>query len=245
MPLPYGQAVQRGSGKDHAVYSLPSMTASTEQAAKLQAMHHKMQLKLKVLPTKAKIALGVALFLSLLTYGYIFHYFFIYNHVSDRDYLEVHTCPACYGNSLCRQLRYGMGKLTGYSRLQFLNSLANIKNVNYGQFGGNEVVFKKLAHNYELREFDEEMCLKANMGSGCNVGEAMSRFISGSKMVSVEEVKGLSDLTKCPSQRLVDKIVDKYQEKADAIDVSFPEKLGLIATLKINPEPLLLQVISL
>ena len=242
MPNSHGQTIHRG--KDANII-LPEIREDMDHAEKLQTMHRRMQIQLQVLPTRAKIALGVALILSLVTYGYIFHYFFLYNHVSDRGYLETHKCPACYGHSLCNQLQYGMGKYTGYSKLQFLNSLANIKNVNFGRFGGTEVVFKKLAHDSELHDFDEEMCSKAKMGSGCNVGDAMSKFISGSRIVTVEEVKGISDLTKCPSQRLVDQIVDKYKEKADAIDMSFPEKLGLITTLKINPEPLMLQVMCI
>ena len=193
---------------------------------------------------RARVALGVALILCVLTYGSIFHYFLWYNHVSDMRYLETDKCPACYGRSLCQRLEYGMGKFTGYSRLQFINSLANIKNVNFGKYAGEKVVYKKLAHDNELQEFDEKICAKANKGSNCNVVDALHAVVkSGSRNIGADELKGLSDLTRCPSQRLVDKIVHMYKEKADAIDMSFPEKLSLITTLSINQEPIILQVI--
>ena len=46
----------------------------------------------------------------------------------------------------------------------------------------------------------------------------------------------------CPTERLVDKMLFAYKEKADAIDLRYPEKLQLITTLRINQEPILLQV---
>ena len=46
----------------------------------------------------------------------------------------------------------------------------------------------------------------------------------------------------CPTERLVDKMLFAYKEKADAVDLRYPEKLQLITTLRINQEPILLQV---
>ena len=59
---------------------------------------------------------------------------------------------------------------------------------------------------------------------------------------SCELGAGLSDMTTCPSERLLDKIIFAYKEKADAVDLRYPEKLQLVTTLAINQEPIILQV---
>ena len=49
-------------------------------------------------------------------------------------------------------------------------------------------------------------------------------------------------MTLCPTPRLIDKMLFHYKEMNDAVDLSYPEKVQFATTLKINPEPIVLQV---
>lgn len=46
----------------------------------------------------------------------------------------------------------------------------------------------------------------------------------------------------CPTERLMETIYHYYIEKIDAVDLSAAEKLQLMTTLLINPEPIIIQV---
>ena len=117
--------------------------------------------------------------LAFWTYGYILYYSLLKNHTSETGYLETYKCPRCYGTSLCEDLLSGHAQLQGFSKLQFLNPLANLKNVNYGTYKGNPVVFKKLAHDSELQLFDEKYESKESL-----------TFLSPRKNFVVQEITG-------------------------------------------------------
>ena len=139
--------------------------------------------KIQVLPFGAKVALLATFVLAFWTYGYVFYYGFFKNHTSEMGFLESYKCPRCYGTSLCDDLSSQRAHLQGFSKLQFLNNLANLKNVNYGTYNRNPVVFKKLAHDHELAEFDTKYESKESL-----------EFLSKRKNFAVQEIKGKSFL---------------------------------------------------
>ena len=104
-----------------------------------------------------------------------------FDHVTYLSLLMLQTdkCPLCYGQSLCEDLKSGHATLQYLSRFQFLNGMSNMKNVNFGQYRGNAVVFKKLAHNKELTEFDAEYGRDATFPG-----------VDHTKNVHISEVKG-------------------------------------------------------
>ena len=111
-------------------------------------------IKARRLPFVSKIALLVTLPITLLFYTYIFKTLFT-NHLTKENFLEVSTCPACYGHSLCPALLSGNFTLLGLSSIRFLD-IFNVKNVHMSQNASHKIVLKKLGHNDELGKIDEK-----------------------------------------------------------------------------------------
>ena len=119
-----------------------------------------------------------------------------------------------------------------------------MKNVYLGEEEGQPIVIKRLGHSEELSRVDEELCARAHRAAGCDVAQALRASLthrSGTDWLSAYATN-MSDLTACPTPRLMERIMDKYTEKIDAIQLSATEKMYLLTTLMVNPEPLMLQV---
>ena len=198
------------------------------------------------LPCRAKVILVLAMTLSVMLYGSLLHSI-SKNHLKEDTFLQIDKCPACFGTNFCSRLHNGAVRFNGWSRVRLLDAV-NVKNVYFGTYQGQPVVLKKLGHNKELRELDQLVCLSANMRKNCDV----SRGIYKSKLaiknspssLVPDDVRELSDLTHCPSHRLLDRILAKYQEKMgeEQRDLIAEELMFLMSTLIVNPEPLILQV---
>jgi len=63
---------------------------------------------------------------------------------------------------------------------------------------------------------------------------------SGSQWLT-SYLTGMSNLTACPTERLLEKIMDRYKEKLDAISLSARERIQLILTIMLNQEPIIFQ----
>ncbi|CAH2215388.1 jg22769 [Pararge aegeria aegeria] len=130
---------------------------------------------------------------------------------------DLHRCPACYGVTVCPEL---------YSNQITLDSshwnMFNAKNIYYGYTKSNRrVVLKKLAHNWELKEFDDNLCNNWRL-----------------KLDYTEPRKGL---VMCPyAYSLYDFIQSFLNNKREGYK---SELINIWTMLSINPEPIILQVI--
>ena len=180
--------------------------------------------------------------------------------VSDEAFLNAQRCPYCFGNSICDTLNVPTSNLhivadDSLSNTYFLQRLFNVKNVFFGTeiLSNKKIVFKKLAHNSELELFDlnEKNCSNVK-------GKCISRFVRLQKgliqkRLNVFEWKEIGsqldiEMTKCLSKRLVKLMYssysDQYQTRIDYNKTSkyFDLNIVLLSVLKINPEPIVLNV---
>ena len=194
------------------------------------------------MPFRAKVALVLTLSFSVVLHTFIFRTLFT-NHLTKENFLEVSTCPACYGQSFCPKLLSGNYTFVGLSNIRFLD-FTNVKNVHISTSGSQKIVLKKLGHDSELNKLDARICSDSGYAANCD----SSRAIYQTKSALVREMspvvfKNLSPPMHCPSQRLVDRIVEDYKERKHEQEFHMDDKMQLITTLMINAEPIIMQVI--
>lgn len=192
-----------------------------------------------------RTCLLVLIFMAI-TLSFILHSQISQNFLEDEYFVDAVKCPACYGTSSCQRFRRNEFQLHSYSKFRAFD-LVNVKNVHFGaHLESRPVVLKKLASNKELREFDDDVCNQAKQPSGCDVSVAIFKSdfaeVIYSHMLQHSHVRDLSDLVKCPSQRLLDRIYEMYKERQSDGFLSRHNKIQLITTLAINPEPIILQI---
>lgn len=114
-----------------------------------------------------------------------------------------------------------------------------------GVAGGKAVLIKKLATNRDIAAWEKRICSLAQQSSGCDISKAALKALmaSGSKWMT-SYVTGMSKLTACPTDRLIEKVMDRYREKLDAIILSARERIQLMLTILLNQEPVLFQTFS-
>jgi len=113
---------------------------------------------------------------------------------------------------------------------------------NTGVADGKAVMLKKLAKDRDIAAWEEHICSLAHQPPGCEISKAAVKALmaSGSKWLT-SYVTGMSNLTACPTERLLEKIMDRYKEKHDAINLSARERIQLVLTVMLNQEPILFQ----
>ena len=108
------------------------------------------------------------------------------------------------------------------------------------------MVLKKLAHNVELAAFDKDVCVQASQKEKCEVSKAIykSKYseVLLTEVFTEEHVGGLSDIVRCPSKRLLRRIWDEFKERQSRGHMARDNKMMLMSTLAINPEPVMLTV---
>ncbi|XP_050389067.1 divergent protein kinase domain 2A isoform X1 [Patella vulgata] len=221
----------------------PSMATSAKE---IQRVVNDSQLRYKQLPTRAKFMLVFSLLFSLYLYWSIYKIVFT-NDLQSESFLETDKCPACYGMSACGFLLTDQVKLTGWSKLRFLD-VVNVKNVHFGKhvYKEHNVVLKKLALDKELVEVDNEVCKDANREPGCDIARVIYK---GSTPYSLKDKpilpKHLSSLTvsmfTCASYRLLDRMWSYYKERLNQDDIMYRDKVQLWYLSKVNTEPLVMQ----
>jgi Protein-kinase domain of FAM69 len=104
------------------------------------------------------------------------------------------------------------------------------------------VTLKKLGRNRDIEAWERRICSSAGQQEGCDVSKAATKAFtaSGTKWM-VSHLKGMSNMTACPTERLLEKLMDRYREKLDAIDLSARERIQLVTTIMLSQEPILLQ----
>lgn len=198
----------------------------------------------------------------------VFNLIFLYTifdqiSISDEKFLDLRSCPFCYGFSLCNDLEFKDTHNSRYNIIfedqnslmntYFIQNILNIKNVFFAidSKTHQKLVVKKLAHYSELEEFDfKEIECKIDK-NGC-----LSKLIETHKEVLDQKLTKDSlkmivdylniDFAKCFSQRLIDIMYQAYYKtNSESIKNKkkfYVDNLVLITTLKINIEPIILQV---
>lgn len=155
-------------------------------------------------------------------------------------------CPACYGLSLCAELHSNQVILESSTTL---SSIFNAKNIYYGTTKSNRrVVLKKLAHNSELKAFDNRLCKIFNLKSDCKPTHLLniSSIDIDDKLIQLVEynltkldLTPRKGLVMCPyAYSLFDFILPVFNSKRDQVDM-----VNIWTMLSLNPEPIILQVI--
>lgn len=213
-------------------------------------------LKLGRLYRCLKLLLLVGLFVVLLMNTHSLFASFQKNELTDRRFINLNKCPACFGTSWCRKFMNGQVSFETWGRLRFLD-VFNVKNVYFAQYGEpregtRRVVLKRLGSNQELADIDQKICKRATGRPRCDLIQAMyktefARINGDVRLLTPDVVEGWSDLVHCPSQRLLDRVVRRYAETKDSgsfllKNLKDTERMQLLMTLAFNPEPLVLQV---
>ncbi|KAF8785558.1 Divergent protein kinase domain 2A like protein [Argiope bruennichi] len=170
---------------------------------------------------------------------------------SSEEFTNVDLCPACYGRDLCPQFFHGDISLLGISKLRYLKSS---KNVFLGKLSNNRVVLKKLAHDSEIANMDKLLCDKANL-SPCDVKDAVKILIHKHLEIPdsfhfknlIKTLDSSTDITRCPSERLITYLQDQLNMKRKLIDFEDVGSHGLgelMYGLLLNPEGIILQAFS-
>ncbi|XP_072180532.1 divergent protein kinase domain 2A-like [Diadema setosum] len=191
--------------------------------------------------------------LAVLATACLFVYYHLYqqftvNHLQNEYFTEVDKCPACFGTSLCDRFSRGEYRFHSYSSIRLLDYV-NLKNVYFATFLDRKpVVLKKLGHNDEHRQLDRDLCThdKGQPGKRCDVAQQVYQSklsdISYRESLLETDVMGLSDLVRCPSRRLLDRIWDRYGERKMDGKLGRDNKLMLATTLAFNPEPIIFKI---
>lgn len=234
--------IREGKGDSRIKVLFMAITKNPRQmASQLQLASKLMQRRFTRLPFVAKFSMGLTLFLSALVYGTIFFVIFG-NHLKKESFLELSKCPACYGTSACEDAKNGKVWFVGWSKIRFLDYV-NVNNDYYGtDSGGQSLLVSKLGSNSKIATMEREVCTLAREPEGCDVSRAAGRAFppSGTKWM-LKQITGMSVMTTCPSDRLLEMILGKYHEKHDAISLSAAERVQLLTTLMINQEPIIFQ----
>ena len=167
--------------------------------------------------------------------------------LSDENFLNLKSCPFCYGHSLCSNIQFKTGffnfKLSKSLHNKYLfQDLFNIKNVFFldETVSGGKAVLKKLAHSHELNSFDSKDLNSMKNFLMQNRDKFEKQFESDFFRKASEHL-GIQILT-CFTPRLARRVYKTFHEEETSARNFTIKNLILLTTLKINPEPVVLQV---
>lgn len=153
-------------------------------------------------------------------------------------------CPVCYGVTVCPELYSQQIVLEQFG----LSSMFNAKNIYYGYTRyKRRVILKKLAHDWELRDLDENLCKTFDLKTDCQPADAVniSTLLKKiDKIVAYNLTRPDTDprkgLVMCPYSfsflEFVQPVVNVHSTNV-ALDLMY-----VWTMLTVNPEPIILQV---
>ncbi|XP_004713253.1 divergent protein kinase domain 2B [Echinops telfairi] len=179
------------------------------------------------------------------------------SYTSGRTFLGLDKCNACIGTSICKkffkeEIRFG-NWLASPLRLppEYLPSYP----ANYSDDSKTwrPVEMSRLVSKAQNELSDRRICASAAAPETCSIERVLrktGRFQKWlqAKRLTPDLVQGLpSPFLRCPSQRLLDRVVRRYAEVADAGSIFMDhftdrDKLRLLYTLAVNAHPILLQI---
>ncbi|GAA6108241.1 divergent protein kinase domain 2B isoform X1 [Tachysurus ichikawai] len=175
----------------------------------------------------------------------------------SRGFLGLDKCNACVGTSICKKL---YKKQIRFER--WLPHQLHLPSDNRTSYEANytddletwrPVVLSRLVSPDLHQLADKSICISAGKRKSCSIEavlRATSRFqnLAKSNILLPSVVQGLvTPMLRCPSQRLLNRIVHRYFEVADVGSVQMKhftskDKLRLLYTLAVNQQPLILQM---
>ncbi|XP_006864304.1 PREDICTED: deleted in autism-related protein 1-like [Chrysochloris asiatica] len=176
---------------------------------------------------------------------------------AGRTFLGLDKCNACIGTSICKkffkeEIRFGNWLASPFQLPpDYLPSYP----ANYSDDSKiwRPVEISRLVSKYQNEVSDRRICASASAPKTCSIERVLrktERFQKWlqAKRLTPDLVQGLpSPLLRCPSQRLLDRVVRRYAEVADAGSIFMDhftdrDKLRLLYTLAVNTHPILLQI---
>lgn len=160
---------------------------------------------------------------------------------------DLDRCPACYGITVCPELYSNQIMLESHR----WGSIFNAKNVYHGYTKSNRrVILKKLAHNWELKDFDLKLCSFWNLQHTCrpinllNLSNVNDKIIEAVTFnLSWPDIEPRKGLVMCPYAYSYSDFIQPVLNNGNSnykVDM-----LNVWTMLTINPEPIILQVIHL
>ncbi|XP_004690180.1 PREDICTED: deleted in autism-related protein 1 [Condylura cristata] len=173
-----------------------------------------------------------------------------------RTFLGLDKCNACIGTSICKkffkeEIRFD-NWLASHLRLPPDHLPTYPANYSDDSKTWRPVEISRLVSKHQDEISDRRICASAAPKT-CSIERVLrktGRFQKWlqAKRLTPDLVQGLpSPLLRCPSQRLLDRVVRRYAEVADAGSIFMDhftdrDKLRLLYTLAVNAHPILLQI---
>ncbi|XP_071653169.1 divergent protein kinase domain 2A isoform X1 [Temnothorax longispinosus] len=160
---------------------------------------------------------------------------------------ELHKCPACYGVSACHNIH--KIDLLWNDVNAIISHLFSIKNVFFGTYDQSKVVLKKLAHSSELKALDVTLCNKLHLGYPCSILVPLDRYapdfydLIRKTITSDFSQDDTSRLRLCPTLGHLDDLFYNVHLNNKHINPT-QYLINLWTLVSINPEPLILQILS-
>ncbi|XP_042666608.1 divergent protein kinase domain 2B [Centrocercus urophasianus] len=174
-----------------------------------------------------------------------------------RTFLGLDKCNACIGTSICKkffkeEIRFDTW-LSSHLKLPPSYLLSYLGNYTDDTQSWRMVDITRLTTKYQHDRADQRICTSLLKTKTCSLEQALRRTHRFQKWLRAKRltpdlVQGLSSpLLRCPSQRLLDRIVRRYAEVPDAGSIYMDhlteqDKLRLLYTLSVNSHPILLQI---
>ncbi|XP_030790547.1 divergent protein kinase domain 2B isoform X2 [Rhinopithecus roxellana] len=174
-----------------------------------------------------------------------------------RTFLGLDKCNACIGTSICKKFFKEEIRSDNWlaSHLGLPPDFLLSYPANYSDDSKiwRPVEIFRLVSKYQNEISDRRICASASAPKTCSIERVLrktERFQKWlqAKRLTPDLVQGLaSPLLRCPSQRLLDRVVRRYAEVADAGSIFMDhftdrDKLRLLYTLAVNSHPILLQI---
>ncbi|XP_065107940.1 divergent protein kinase domain 2B [Paramisgurnus dabryanus] len=174
-----------------------------------------------------------------------------------RNLLGLDKCNACIGTSICKkffkdEIRFERW-LTVQPSLYTADEQSYEANYTDSTAGWRTVVVSHLMSSHLHQRSDNSICSSAGKGKSCSIEAVLratprfQRWVH-SNLLLPSMVQGLATpMLRCPSQRLLDRIVRRYFEVIDVGSVQMKhftekDKLRLLYTLAVNQQALILQM---
>ncbi|NXY86996.1 DIA1R protein, partial [Alcedo cyanopectus] len=174
-----------------------------------------------------------------------------------RTFLGLDKCNACIGTSICKKFFKEEIRFDTWlsSRLKLPPSYLLSYSGNYTDDAKSWrlVDITRLTSKYRQDRADKRICTSLLNTKSCSLERALRRTHRFQKWLQAKRltpdlVQGLSSpMLRCPSQRLLDRIVRRYAEVPDAGSIYMDhltdrDKLRLLYTLSVNSHPIFLQI---
>ncbi|XP_062905941.1 divergent protein kinase domain 2B [Mobula hypostoma] len=174
-----------------------------------------------------------------------------------RNFLGLDKCDACVGTSLCKKFFREKIRFENWlsADLRLPPSHRNIYFANYSVDAETwkPVVISRLQSTYQNELSDQKICISAAKKVACSIEsvlratERFQKWLTADRLTAELVQRLPSLLLRCPSQRLLDRIIRRYAEVRDSGSVLMRhftdrDKLRLLYTLSVNTHPIVLQL---